>query len=79
MKRSVTLKGHRTSITMEPEFWEVFDGICARLGKSQAAIISAIDEKRSADMAERPDNHHYSLSSAVRVFVLTEVQKMPVA
>lgn len=58
-KHSVTVRGHRTSITLEPEFWESLKDIAAASSTSLNALIAEID-------AANPDN----LSSALRVFVL---------
>ena len=59
-KRSVTIAGHRTSLSLEPEFWQALKLLARRDGRSLAATIAAIDEARG------PQN----LSSAVRVHVL---------
>ena len=59
IKRSVTIRGHRTSVTLEQAFWDSLKDIAAAKGCSVNALIARID---TAD----PRN----LSSAVRVFVL---------
>ncbi|MBQ8686374.1 MAG: ribbon-helix-helix domain-containing protein [Alphaproteobacteria bacterium] len=63
-KISVSLSGHQTSITLEPEFIDALGALATRYGKPVAAIISEIDEKRSPDT---------NLSSAVRVWILQEM------
>lgn len=63
-KRSFALKGHRTSIALEPEFWETLDAVARRDGRSLAALVSEIDAARSrAEPAP-------GLASALRVFAL---------
>lgn len=62
-KRSVTLSGHRTSVSLEPEFWKVLGDIAKARGWSVNHLISDIDRTRTGN-----------LSSALRIFVLKEVQ-----
>jgi predicted DNA-binding ribbon-helix-helix protein len=59
VRRSVTLAGHRTSVALEPIFWEELAAIAAARGTSLATVIGEID-------AARPGN----LSSAIRVYVV---------
>lgn len=65
MKRSVTIAGHRTSISLEPEFWEALNEIAASENLSLAALIKKIDEARALEAKDG-----YSLSSHLRVYVL---------
>lgn len=65
-KISVSLLGHRTSISLESEFLAELQRIANRDGKTVAALIAQIDESRNPD-----DN----LSSAVRVYVLGRVMR----
>ena len=65
IKRSLTIAGHRTSIALEPEFWEGLEALAAQRGIKLAALIEAIDRERAAP----------NLSSALRVAVLRAVQK----
>lgn len=58
-KHSVTIRGHRTSITLEEEFWNSLKDIAQSSATSLNALIASID-------AQDPDN----LSSALRLFVL---------
>ena len=60
-KYSITLHGHRTSFSLEEEFHAELRSIAAARGRSLAALIAEVDEKR-----EDRDN----LSSALRVHVL---------
>lgn len=69
-KRSVTLKGHRTSITLEAEFWSALRDIAKARNVSLNEIISKIDNAR----IEGGDIDDIGLSSAIRVFVLRDLQ-----
>lgn len=66
-KRSVTIKGHRTSIALEEEFWRALENIAASRGSSIAKIISDIDRKR---LKQSPPP---GLASALRVYILNWV------
>lgn len=59
-KRSVTIRGHRTSISLEAEFWEELHVIAERRGMSVAALVAEIDALRG----------NANLSSALRLHVL---------
>lgn len=59
-KRSLTISGHRTSLSLEPEFWTVLKAAAKAEHKSLAALVGEIDRTRG----ER------NLSSALRVWVL---------
>lgn len=63
-KISVSLSGHQTSITLEPEFIDALQSLAIRNGKSIASIICDIDSARTPDV---------NLSSAVRVWVLNQM------
>ncbi|MEE2692908.1 MAG: ribbon-helix-helix domain-containing protein [Pseudomonadota bacterium] len=63
-KRSIAIKGHRTSIALEPEFWAALDAIAERRGTSLPVLISEIDRAR---LLKEPAP---GLASALRVFVL---------
>jgi predicted DNA-binding ribbon-helix-helix protein len=63
-KRSLTIAGHRTSIALEPEFWDGLEALAARRRLRLAILIEEIDAGR-----ESPN-----LSSALRVAVLRDVQ-----
>ncbi len=58
-KRSITIKRHRTSVTIEPPFWDSLKDIAEEKNLSLDKLIETIDETQ-------PSN----LSSAIRVFVL---------
>jgi predicted DNA-binding ribbon-helix-helix protein len=60
LKRSVSIAGHRTSVSLEEPFWEVLREIAEREATSVQALIGRIDTERGEQ----------NLSSAIRVFVL---------
>ncbi|MGE3877085.1 MAG: ribbon-helix-helix domain-containing protein [Parvibaculaceae bacterium] len=64
-KRSLTISGHRTSLSLEPEFWVVLKTAAQEERKSLAALVAEIDRGRG----ER------NLSSALRVWVLNRLMK----
>ena len=45
-KRSVTIAGHETSISLEPMFWSALELAAAQAGKPVNALIAEIDAKR---------------------------------
>lgn len=60
LKRSVSLAGHQTSLSLEPEFWAVIDTAIQADNRSLASLIVQID----ADRGDEP------LASSVRVWAL---------
>lgn len=60
-KHSLTLRGHRTSVSMETEFWDEFRRITHARGISINALAAEIDETRAPDTG---------LASAIRVYIL---------
>ena len=60
VKHSLTLKGHRTSVSLEESFWQAFRTIAAEKGIALNVLAAEIDESRDADVG---------LASAIRVFV----------
>ena len=65
-KRSVTIAGHRTSVSLEGAFWDALKDLAAAAGLSVNALVAGID-------ADRPGN----LSSSLRVFVLQRLRDRP--
>lgn len=63
-KRSLTIKGHRTSVALEPAFWAALEAAAEEAGRSLPDLIAEIDRER---LAETPQP---GLASALRVFVL---------
>ncbi|MCF2872707.1 ribbon-helix-helix domain-containing protein [Octadecabacter sp. G9-8] len=64
VKHSLTLRGHRTSVSLEPEFWEAFRQIADARGATLNGLAIEIDEARG----------DVGLASAIRVFVLKTLQ-----
>lgn len=64
-KRSVTIRGHRTSFSLEKAFVSELERIAATRGTTMAALIAEIDASRTADT---------NLSSALRLYVLEAVK-----
>jgi len=65
-KHSLTLRGHRTSVTLEPEFWQEFREIADKKSISVNALAAQIDALREPDTG---------LASAIRVYVLQQFRK----
>jgi predicted DNA-binding ribbon-helix-helix protein len=62
-KRSVDIAGHRTSVSIEEPFWDALRDIAGRQNISVNELIATIDTQREGN-----------LSSAIRVYVLKELQ-----
>jgi predicted DNA-binding ribbon-helix-helix protein len=60
-KRSLTVAGHRTSISIEEPFWDGLAEMAAARKSSVAAVVASIDRSRAAGT---------NLSAAVRIAVL---------
>lgn len=65
-KRSISIRGHRTSILLEPEFWGALDAAAEKRGLALAALVAEIDGAR---LKQTPPPN---LASALRVFALAE-------
>ncbi len=61
VKRSLTLKGHRTSVSLEDEFWQAFRDIAKSKNTPINALAAEIDVARDPEVG---------LASAIRVFIL---------
>ena len=61
VKRSLTLKGHRTSVSLEDEFWTSFREIADEKDMPINALAAEIDASRDLDAG---------LASAIRLYVL---------
>ena len=64
MKHSLTLKGHRTSVSLEAVFWDEFRRLAAEKGRSLNDLAAEID-------AARED---VGLASAIRVHILNALR-----
>jgi predicted DNA-binding ribbon-helix-helix protein len=60
-KHSLTLHGHRTSVSLEPEFWDAFRAIADDKGTPLNALAAEIDAARRGEEG---------LASAIRVYCL---------
>jgi len=61
IKRSFSLTGHRTSVALEPAFWDALAAIAQARDMPVAALVAEIDSARAAVQP---------LASALRVFAL---------
>jgi predicted DNA-binding ribbon-helix-helix protein len=59
-KRSIVIAGHKTSVSLEDQFWNSLKEIAGQRGITVAELVAAIDR----------DREHANLSSAIRLFVL---------
>ncbi|MQX37586.1 ribbon-helix-helix domain-containing protein [Roseospira navarrensis] len=69
-KRSITIAGHATSVSLEEPFWDALREIAARDGRTVADLVTAVDTARTTQTDGAPGN----LSSALRVYVLAHYQ-----
>lgn len=65
VKRSLTLNGHRTSVSLEDEFWRAFRTLADERGRPINALAAEIDAARGVDTG---------LATAIRLYVLKELQ-----
>ena len=65
VKRSLTLRGHRTSVSLEEAFWQAFREIAKEQAQPINALAAAVDADRGMDSG---------LASAIRVYVLRHYQ-----
>jgi predicted DNA-binding ribbon-helix-helix protein len=66
VKRSVTIAGHETSISLEPIFWAALESAAAEAGKPMNALIAEIDFSR---LESRPIPN---LTSAIRQWLFAK-------
>ena len=66
VKHSLTLSGHRTSVSLEDEFWQAFRKIAQTRGQPINALAAEIDRERGLEMG---------LASAIRLFVLRDYRR----
>ena len=65
-KRSLSIAGHRTSISLEAPFWEALKEIAASEGRPIAALVAAVDSSRG----------ELNLSSALRLHALAYYRRL---
>ena len=68
VKHSLTLKGHRTSVSLEDAFWRAFRDIAEHEGKTITELANEIDSQRLGDCG---------LATAIRLYVLRWYQTQP--
>jgi predicted DNA-binding ribbon-helix-helix protein len=59
-KRSIVIAGHKTSVSLEDQFWDSLKEIARERDMTVGALVAAIDGNRE----------QANLSSAIRLFVL---------
>jgi len=59
-KRTITIDNHKTSVTLEDEFWSGLREVARRKNATLRSLVTQIDDARGRN----------NLSSAIRVFVL---------
>jgi predicted DNA-binding ribbon-helix-helix protein len=64
IKRSLTIAGHQTSISLEPLFWDMLRTAAAREGVAIAALVARIDAERIKSPTPP------GLASAIRVWLV---------
>ena len=69
-KRSITIAGHRTSISLEAPFWTALAEIAREEKTSLAGLVATVDRGRRQDA---------SLSSALRLFILDRARSRAAA
>jgi predicted DNA-binding ribbon-helix-helix protein len=65
-KRSLTIAGHRTSVSLEEPFWAALKEIAAGDGVALAGLIAEIDQARGTE----------NLSSALRLHALAHYRRL---
>lgn len=65
IKRSISISGHATSISLEQEFWDMLKEIAAERGLSLNVLVAEIDQNKSSS----------NLSSAIRIYIINDLQR----
>ena len=65
-KRSVTIAGHETSVSLEPMFWQLLERAAAERATPLSALIAEVDAER---LGWKPTPN---LTSALRQWLLRE-------
>ena len=63
-KRSMIISGHKTSISLEDEFWDELRALASERRVPVAALVNEIDQATEGN-----------LSSAIRVYLLMRTQR----
>ncbi|MDP2373618.1 ribbon-helix-helix domain-containing protein [Reyranella sp.] len=75
-KRSVTIDGHRTSISLEDAFWAELSEIARARSLSLNALVAEIDHARGTPQGSNTGNN---LSGALRLYVLDDLRKRTIS
>lgn len=65
-KRSITISKHKTSVSLEPEYWDIIDNISIEKGISISGVIELIDKEKNGN----------NLASEIRVYALNYLIKL---
>jgi predicted DNA-binding ribbon-helix-helix protein len=68
-KRSITIHGHQTSISLEDEFWDELAAIARSREVSLNALVTEVDKARGTQKSGG------NLSSTLRVYVLKQAKR----
>ena len=66
LKKSFTIGNHRTSISLEPEFWDALEIIAKEQNVSLSKLVLKIDNEKPKD--------YINLASYIRIWVLKKVE-----
>ncbi len=69
VKRSVEIAGHKTSISLEPLFWEMLNNVAVREALPLNAVVARIDAQRIE--AEHPPG----LATAIRLWLVDDLRR----
>ena len=71
VKRSVEIAGHKTSISLEPLFWDLLRAAAAHDGVPLNALVAEIDNQRIAA------DHPCGLAGAIRLYLVDRLVSRP--
>ena len=72
-KRSITIHGHQTSISLEDEFWQELAALAKGRNLSLNALVTEVDKARHGAREGARDGAN--LSSTLRVYVLKQTKR----
>lgn len=67
VKRSITIAGHATSISLEPDFWAALESAARARSTPLSALVAEVDARRAGQRGAP------NLASALRVWLLREI------
>lgn len=65
-KHSITIAGHRTSLSLEDAFWDELKRLAAERGQTLSGLVTEIDNNRDLKT---------NLCSALRLYVLDAIKR----